>query len=254
MRAMLLAAVLASAALGAVAPATQAQAPIAAPALIQPHTSPTLESAVPENDGPSPADDWALPLDHGGLYGELKWLPGNGTDVFMPCGTPVYAMFNGTVKPYAVPYPGGIVPGLLLNGDNGYSMQGMHVRLTAEGFVRKGQVIGIVDDPGLDVLGPYPGTPGGDFQHLDLTIGRGPGPFPLYGGDLNAARVLGQLGYQGQVVPQTLGPNNPIVPPSMLVLGSPFAGRPFGLGSPCVEGGNGTAQRGGDEAGAATAG
>jgi hypothetical protein len=250
MRALLLAAVLASASLATAAPATQAQAPVAAPSLLQPHPSPAAESASPGDSG-LPADDWALPLDHGGLYGELKWFPGNATDVFMPCGSLVYAMFDGSVEPYSVPYPGGMVPGLLLNGDNGYSMQGLHVRLTAEGIVRKGQVIGVVDDPGLDVLGPYPGTPGGDFQHLDLAIGRGSGPFSQYGGDLNAARVLGLLGYHGQVVPQTLGPNNPIVPPSMVGLGSLFAGRPFGLGSPCARGSSDAAQVGSDNAGAA---
>ena len=151
---------------------------------------------------------WGMPLDRGGIFGQQKWMPGNGIDIFTRRGAPVYAMFDGTLSPYGVPGPGGQIGGMLLQGDNGYTMQSIHTQLRPQGAgrVRKGDVIGYVGDPTMDMLGPYQGMPDG-FQHLDLTIGRGRGPFPLQGGDINASQWLQQNGYGSPSTGQTRGPN-----------------------------------------------
>jgi hypothetical protein len=134
-------------------------------------------------------------------------MPGNGIDIFVRRGTPVYAMFDGTVEPnpQSIPSPMGPVPSFLLRGTNGLTMQATHAQMTARGPVRKGQQIGVVNDPGLDILGPYQGMPDG-FQHLDLTIGHG-GPFQVTGGDIHAGVALESTGYQGRRIPgSTRGP------------------------------------------------
>lgn len=151
---------------------------------------------------------FASPLPPGGIYGTQKWAPGNGIDVFVQRGTPIYAPFDGTVgqNPRAMPSPMGPVPSFLLQGQNGITFQATHAQMTAQGPVRAGQQIGVVNDPGLDILGPYQGMPDG-FQHLDITMGHG-GPFDVTGGDINARDWLQQIGYQGQMIPgQTRGPN-----------------------------------------------
>ncbi len=172
-------------------------------------TSRFLGSSVPGTaQGQSGAYDFAPPLPPGGIYGDQKWQPGNGIDVFVQRGTPIFAMFDGVVEPNpaSIPSPVGPVPSFLLRGANGLTMQATHAQMTARGQVRKGQQIGVVNDPGLDILGPYQGMPDG-FQHLDLTIGHG-GPFQVTGGDLNAKMALEVSGYQGRRVPgATRGPN-----------------------------------------------
>ncbi len=172
-------------------------------------TSRFLGSSVPgTGQGQSGAYDFAPPLPPGGVYGDSKWMPGNGSDIFVPRGTPIFAMFDGVVEPnpMQIPSPVGPVPSFLVRGSNGITMQATHAQMTARGPVRKGQQVGIVNDPGMDILGPYQGMPDG-FQHLDLTIGHG-GPFPLQGGDLNARMALELSGYQGRKVPgATRGPN-----------------------------------------------
>lgn len=171
--------------------------------------------------------DFAPPLPPGGVYGDSKWMPGNGSDIFVPRGTPIFAMFDGVVEPnpMMIPSPVGPVPSFLLRGSNGITMQATHAQMTARGQVRKGQQIGVVNDPGMDILGPYQGMPDG-FQHLDLTIGHG-GPFPLQGGDLNARQALEMSGYQGRRVPgATRGPNGGGGGGSMF--GGPGGGQGFG--------------------------
>lgn len=155
--------------------------------------------------------EFAPPLPPGGIYGDSKWTgPGTrGTDIFVRRGTPIFAMFDGVVQsnPMPIPSPAGPVPSFILQGSNGISAQMTHAQMTAQGRVRKGQQIGIVNDPGMDMLGQYPGMPDG-FQHLDLTMGHGGGPFPLQGGDIHAGMALEQSGYQGQRISgSTRGPN-----------------------------------------------
>ncbi len=197
--------------------------------------------------------DLAPPLPPGGVYGDAKWTgPGtNGIDIFTRRGTPIFAMFDGVVdqNPMPIPSPAGPVPSFILRGNNGMAMQATHAQLTARGPVRKGQQIGIVNDPGLDILGPYQGMPD-NFQHLDLTIGHGQGPFPLQGGDINAKMALEMSGYQGQRVQGiTRGPNgggggsmfgmpggaggfgSPMGMPGMPPMGMPGM-PPMGLGGP----------------------
>src|SRR4051794_14757130 len=69
------------------------------------------------------AGGFASPLPPGGIFGTSKWMPGNGIDVFVPRGTPVYAPFDGTVQANPMPGPGGIVPSFLLQGTNGLGFQ-----------------------------------------------------------------------------------------------------------------------------------
>lgn len=148
------------------------------------------------------------PLPPGGVFGQSKWMPGNGIDVFVRRGTPIYAPFDGYVgpNPRAMPSPMGPVPSFLVQGQNGLTFQASHAQMVAQGPVRAGQVVGYVNDPGLDILGGYQGMPDG-FQHLDMTIGHG-GPFMTQGGDINALDFLGATGYQGQQIPgATRGPN-----------------------------------------------
>src|SRR4051812_11581750 len=95
------------------------------------------------------AGGFAAPLPPGGIFGTQKWAPGNGIDVFVPRGTPVYAPFDGTVgqNPQSIPSPMGPVPSFLLQGSNGLTFQATHAQLTARGPVRAGQQIGVVNDP-----------------------------------------------------------------------------------------------------------
>lgn len=185
-------------------------------------TSRFLGATVPQTGaGGAGAYDFAPPLPPGGVYGDSKWMPGNGSDIFVPRGTPIFAMFDGVVEPnpQAPMSPIGPVGSFLLRGANGITMQATHAQMTARGPVRKGQQIGIVNDPSMDILGQYPGMPDG-FQHLDLTLGHG-GPFPISGGDLNAVQALQLSGYQGKRVPgATRGP------------GGPGGGMGMGMGAP----------------------
>lgn len=149
------------------------------------------------------------PLAPGAIYGSGgKWSGGSGLDLFTQRGEPVIAMFDGQVRPdYSNQSPFGPVPSFILSGQNGMSAQYTHVQGTRQGPVRAGDVIGYVDDPSLDVLGAYPGMPG-NFQHLDLRLGRGNGPFTVTGGDVDVRQTLGQMGYQGRAVQGvTRGPN-----------------------------------------------
>src|SRR4051812_38228645 len=102
-------------------------------------------------------------------------------------------------------------------------MSAIHVQPTTQGAVRAGQVIGVVNDPGMDMLGPYQGMPDG-FQHADLRFGRvGESLAQVQGGSVNAVDVLRQVGYQGQMIQgQTRGPNG----------GGGMGGNPFGGASP----------------------
>ena len=153
--------------------------------------------------GGSANTGFAFPIGPNTVRGDAKWAGGNGGDLFARRGEPIYAMFDGQVVPYSAGQsPMGPVPGLLLRGQNGLAAQYQHVQGVVTGPVRKGQQIGYVGDSSMDMLGAYGGMPD-NFQHLDLTLGRGSGPFPISGGDINVGQFLSSMGYQGRVISGT---------------------------------------------------
>lgn len=183
---------------------------------------------------------WAAPVDAGGIYGQQKWSGGNGIDVFLRRGSLVYAPFDGYVGvDNSNQSPFGPVPGVNIQGSNGYQMSAIHVQPIAQGYVRRGQPIGRVDDNGLDILGPYQGMPD-NFQHADLRFGRvGESLANVQGGSVNAIDVLRQTGYQGQQIGGTTrGPQGgPMGGGGFGFPGMPGMGMGgFGMGSPMFGG------------------
>src|SRR5262245_43945818 len=80
---------------------------------------------------PAMGGDFAAPLPPGGVYGQQKWAGGNGTDIFVRRGTPVYAVFDGDIEPFSGGQsPMGPVPGGLLRSPTGMAAQYQHVQLT----------------------------------------------------------------------------------------------------------------------------
>lgn len=148
---------------------------------------------------------FASPLPPGGIYGAQKWsspMGSNAVDIFVRRGTPVTAPVSGTLQQ-------GANGQLILIGDNGLSFAFRHGQTTAQGHVQKGQQIGVVNDPGLDMLGqaPWGNMPDG-YQHLELSVSNGnyfPGT-PGGGGSIDAAQWLESIGYQGQKISKTPGP------------------------------------------------
>lgn len=177
---------------------------------------------------PSIYSGWRLPVPQGGVFGRQKWAPGNGLDVFLPRGSPVFASFSGTIQPYSVPSPVGPVPGFRITGANGITQQVLHVVQTAQGRVEAGQRVGTINDSGLDILGRLPSPFPDNYQHADITYGNGGGPFPVTGGNINAFSVLQDLGYQGTQVQQTPGPqgggSGGILGPIATQIGNTFGG------------------------------
>ncbi|HLH25203.1 MAG TPA: hypothetical protein VK066_21995 [Chloroflexota bacterium] len=174
------------------------------------------EDAAPEQAGPEDAEEaepaadvfpaWLPP---GGLYGRHKWVPGsNGVDVFLPRGTEVRAPVAGlVVAPAAVvlPFPPP-VPSVALRGDSGLSFFMGHVQpLVYPGTqVQAGDLLAVIDDPGLDQLTSAGPGPSG-WQHVDLNVSD-VGAFTWYGGDVPASQWLQGTGYQGTLVDRTPGP------------------------------------------------
>jgi hypothetical protein len=190
---------------------------------------------------------YASPLPSGGVYGAQKWSSSQGSnavDIFVPRGTPVTAPVSGTLQP-------GQNGQLILIGDNGLSFAFRHGRTTAQGHVQRGQQIGVVDDPGLDMLGRAPwGDLPDNYQHLEMSVSNG-NYFPATpggGGSIDAAQWLDSIGYQGRKIGRTPGPpdaqgggmgmggfgiGSPIGSPfggAGSVPGNPFGGMPPGFG------------------------
>jgi hypothetical protein len=199
---------------------------------------------------------YASPLPSGGVYGAQKWSSSQGSnavDIFVPRGTPVTAPVSGTLQP-------GQNGQLILIGDNGLSFAFRHGRTTAQGHVQRGQQIGVVDDPGLDMLGRAPwGDLPDNYQHLEMSVSNG-NYFPATpggGGSIDAAQWLDSIGYQGRKIGRTPGPpdaqgggmgmggfgiGSPIGSPfggAGSVPGNPFGGMPPGFGGMPGAGGMG---------------
>jgi cell wall-associated NlpC family hydrolase len=154
------------------------------------------------------ATQFAMPIGPNTIRATTKWSGGNGADLFARAGEPIYAIADGYLQAYhGVHGPFGEVPSGLLQTSQGVSAQYTHVVITTQGQVHRGDRIGYVSDPQLNALGAYPGMPD-NFQHLDLTMGYGSGPFPITGGQINVNSWLEQNGYGGRVFQgQSRGPN-----------------------------------------------
>jgi len=146
-----------------------------------------------------------LPVPSGGVYGATKWsssMGSNAVDIFVRRGTPVTAPVSGTLQQ-------GQNGQLILVGDNGLSFAFRHGQTTAQGHVQAGQQIGVVNDPGMDMLGrPGFGQMPDGYQHLELSVSRGnyfPGT-PGGGGNIDAAQWLESQGYRGTKMQRTPGP------------------------------------------------
>ena len=106
--------------------------------------------------------------------------------------------------PYPLP-----IPTVALRGDSGLSFYLAHIQplVPAGAEVQAGDPLGVVDDPGLDlVMSPGPGPSG--WQHLDLNVSR-QGTFTWYGGDVTGLAVAEGTGYEGTLVERTPGPGGP---------------------------------------------
>ncbi len=205
--------------------------------------------------GQAGSDGWGVDwLPTGGVYGQQKWSgPGNDIDVFVQRGSPIRAPADGVVSQLGqmIPSPAGPVPGFIFSDSTGKSARFVHVQPTVGPGtrVRKGQIIGQVGDPGMDMLGGQAiqqiGAPDG-YQHIDLAFASSPQGFrygsPSEGGDVNAVQWLQSHGYQGRQVARTPGPPEGMGggglggmmgggPPGMPGGGNPFmSGNPFGGG------------------------
>jgi hypothetical protein len=164
------------------------------------------------------------------LVGQQKWSGGgNSIDVFTRKGEPILAPFDGEIRTLGTqlgPVPGTMI--MLTDPRTGFSMRLVHTKPVAQGRVRKGQPIAIVDDPGMDMLrwpgGQYGNAPGG-YQHAQVDFAEHPGGFrdgPM-GGTMDALRVLTGGGFRpSQMVGRTPGP-----PEGMgggMGMGGPFGG------------------------------
>jgi hypothetical protein len=159
--------------------------------------------------------DWALELmiPQDGVYGDQKWAPGNGTDVFTRRGFTIRAPADGMIGPIPQPImgPGGPIGGLIFSDQSGKSARMVHVQPMGQARrVRKGEPIAVVNDPQLDMLGPYQGMPDG-FQNIDLAFASSPNGFsyatPGVGGDVSAQGLLSSRGLGRRIPGQTRGPN-----------------------------------------------
>ena len=189
-----------------------------------------------------PGMDWdfSLMLPPDGVYGQQKWMPGNAIDVFTRRGTVIRAPTDGIIGPLANAPPGpmGPIAGFVFSDASGKSARFIHVQPMGQPRrVRRGEPIGTVMDPSMDMLGAYPGMPDG-FQHIDLALASSPGALsyadPGRGGDVNASQFLRGMGYGRQIPGSTRGPNSGGMGGMM---GNPFGGgSPFGGGMPGMGG------------------
>lgn len=198
-------------------------------------TSRFLGSSGPAPDSRMGAQGFVSPVADGGVYGAQKWssaMGSNGVDIFVPRGTPVRAPVSGTLQQ-------GQNGQLILVGDNGYNFAFRHGQTTAQGRVQAGQQIGIVNDPGLDMLGNAPwGNMPDKYQHLELSVSRGSPYFPATpggGGNVDAAQWLDSIGYRGSKISKTPGP--PDAQGGGGMFGGPGGGG--GFGNPFSGGGPG---------------
>ncbi len=169
----------------------------------------------PPTPAPPPAPQFVAPLDAGALYGQTKWLPGSlGCDLFVPRGTPVYAVCDGVIE--EVLGGEGLTGGdefILAPHDRSLGFRYRHCpcAVTQGTSVTQGQRIGQVWDPSLEELGPVPPwfpAPDG-WQHLDWSVAYGTDQFSPEGGGGGNVRSydwLQAVGYQGTVWTRTPGP------------------------------------------------
>jgi murein DD-endopeptidase MepM/ murein hydrolase activator NlpD len=188
---------------------------------------------------PAPAPPFMAPVAAGAVYGRDKWLvdaPGGhsyGCDLFCRRNDPVYAPADCIVEE--------VIGGTGLSGgaeiirampDKAWAWRYRHVQaLVAVGQrVSRGQVVGKVYDPSLDMLcnGPVASYPD-RWQHLDLSVGKGTDRFaPTGGGGGNypASQWLQEIGYQGQQVARTPGPPScGMAEPEAIAFLTPFGRR-----------------------------
>lgn len=198
--------------------------------------------------GPPPlVYPFVCPVPHGGIFGQRKWYPGNGCDIFVPDNTILQAPTDCVIEE--------IIPGQGMSGgaeiilaalDRQWAWRWRHVQ--EPGYyvgqqISRGSALGRVHDDSLNLLGAIPAWavqqagepfPSG-WQHCDLSVNQGTDQFNPAGGsggNVNGYQWLVENGYQGTVLGRTPGPPDAGFSLAQSVVLMTPAGRRADLGEP----------------------